>query len=164
MISTIFLGAGCYWGVEAYFQNVSGVLDTEVGYSGGKTEYPSYEMVCTGTAGHAEVVKVVFDSEIITLNEVLRHFERIHDPTSPNRQGNDIGTQYRSVIFTSTPQDTQTAVIWKEEAGKNYSKPITTEISILDYFYPAEEYHQNYLTKNPTGYCHVDISLAKEPL
>ena len=164
MHTTIYLAGGCFWGVEAYFQAISGVTDTEVGYAGGQTENPSYEQVCTGATGHAEVAEITFDTEIITLDEILRHFERIHEPTSLNRQGNDIGSQYRSAIFTTSPEDLETAQDWKTEAESRYPEDIMTEISRLDTFYPAEDYHQDYLQKHPGGYCHIDLSLADTPL
>lgn len=163
-MQTIYLAGGCFWGIEAYFQKIDGVEDTEVGYAGGLVENPTYEHVCTGTTGHTETLELVFDESVISLPEVLRHFERIHEPTSLNKQGNDIGSQYRSAIFYTTEEQQQAALDWMNDAESRYPEEIVTEIAPLDTFYPAEEYHQDYLDKNPGGYCHVNLGLADEPL
>ncbi|WP_394810210.1 peptide-methionine (S)-S-oxide reductase MsrA [Phytohalomonas tamaricis] len=153
----IVLGLGCFWGAERLFWQLPGVYTTAAGYAGGYTPNPSYEEVCTGMTGHAEVVRVVFDPTIIGLPEILQVFWEAHDPTQGMRQGNDLGTQYRSAIYITT--SAQSAIVDKslneyaralEKAGLGH---ITTEVDRLDTFYYAEEYHQQYLSKNPAGYC-----------
>jgi peptide-methionine (S)-S-oxide reductase len=155
--ATVIFGLGCFWGAEKLFWNIDGVYTTAVGYAGGFTPNPTYEEVCSGMTGHSEVVLVVYDSTRITLDELLTVFWEAHDPTQGMRQGNDIGTQYRSVIYTSTDQDYQKAVASKEHYQQllqsNGFPEITTEIAVKDQFYYAESYHQQYLSKNPTGYC-----------
>lgn len=153
----IILGGGCFWGIQAYFKKVKGVLHTVVGYSGGHKKNPTYEEVCTEKTGHAEVVLVTFDNNLISLERILRHFFKIHDPSTKDRQGNDIGLQYRSVIFYF--DEKQREIIDKiVEELKSQGINITTEISEARNFYKAEEYHQNYLLKNPGGYCHVNLN------
>lgn len=153
----IILGGGCFWGVQAYFKRVKGVKHTVVGYSGGWKEKPVYEDVCTGKTGHAEVVLITFDPKIISLERLLRHFFKIHDPSTKDRQGNDIGPQYRSAIFYF--EDGQREIISRViEEIKAQGVSVTTEISMAKNFYKAEEYHQDYLDKNPGGYCHVNIN------
>lgn len=157
---TATFAAGCFWGVEAYFQRVKGVVSTRAGYSGGTAENPSYEEVCTGLTGHAESVQVEYDPEVVSYERLLHHFWKIHDPTQRNRQGNDIGAQYRSAIFTHSPEQQKTAEKSRtklEQSGR-YSRPLATEIVPAGVFWPAEEYHQHYLDKHPGGYCHVDLS------
>jgi len=154
---TIVLGGGCFWCTEAVFDRVRGVLDVESGYSNGETVRPTYEQVCTGRTGHAEVVKVEFDPAQITLREILEIFFVVHDPTTLNRQGNDVGTQYRSAIYTFNDAQRQAAeasrsVYQKALAAKGLAA-ITTEIAPAGPFYFAEDYHQQYLAKNPAGYC-----------
>ncbi|MCX7988670.1 MAG: bifunctional methionine sulfoxide reductase B/A protein [Thermodesulfovibrio sp.] len=153
----IILGGGCFWGVQAYFKRVKGVKHTVVGYSGGETKNPSYEEVCTGRTGHAEVVLVTFDPNIVSLEKILRHFFKIHDPSTKNRQGNDIGPQYRSVIYYFDDKQKKTIDKIIEEI-KNKGITVRTEVAKAKNFYKAEEYHQDYLDKNPGGYCHVDLS------
>ncbi len=161
----VVLGAGCFWGAEAYFKRVKGVKQVESGYSGGTLPYPSYETVCTGKTGHAEVILVYFDPKIVPFDNVLRHFFRMHDPSSLNRQGNDTGTQYRSALYYH--DDAQKRIIddrlKKMNASGRYSK-IVTDISQFKVFYKGEGYHQDYLGKNPGGYCHVNLRMADEPL
>lgn len=156
----ITLGAGCFWCTEAVFQQIPGVLSVTSGYMGGRVKNPTYEMVCTGDTGHAEVAWVVYDPKQIALEKILDVFWEIHDPTSLNRQGNDVGTQYRSAIFYYT--DTQRAVAEKSkaEAAKEFSKPIVTEIAKAGEFYPAEDYHQDYyrLNKERNPYCQIVIA------
>jgi len=154
--------AGCFWGVEAYFKLVKGVTDTTVGYSGGHTKNPGYEEVCTGTTGHAETARLTFDPKIVSYRKLLEHFWKMHDPTSLNRQGNDEGSQYRSIIFYHNDGQRRAAEKSRAEAQKSFKKKIVTEIIPAEEFYPAEGYHQDYLDKNPHGYCHVNLSLAKE--
>lgn len=151
---TIILGGGCFWCMEAVFEDVKGVTKVESGYAGGDIKNPTYEQVCTGTTGHAEVVKITFDDQIVDLKKLLNIFFAVHDPTTLNRQGNDAGSQYRSVIFyfNETQKETAKEVI-KEESAR-FSKPIVTEVLKAPEFYKAEEYHQHYFKKNPNqGYC-----------
>lgn len=161
--TAIFAG-GCFWGVEAYFQQLKGVLDVSSGYTGGKTKNPTYNEVCSGQTGHAEAVKILFDPEKISYTRLLEHFFKIHDPTQLNRQGNDWGTQYRSAIFylSDTQKNDATQIIQKLISENVFSKPLVTLVEPFSVFYPAEDYHQDYLIKNPTGYCHVDFSLLGE--
>ena len=156
-LSEIVFGAGCFWGVEKKFWDLKGVYLTSVGYSGGNTKNPTYKDVCYENTGHVEVVKVCYDAKIISLIKILKIFWECHDPTQGMRQGNDIGTQYRSVIFCNNICDIDVANDSKDKFQKvlsknNYSE-ITTEISLLKNYYLAEEYHQQYLAKNPNGYC-----------
>ena len=153
---TIVLGSGCFWCTEAVFDRVRGVLDVESGYSNGQTPNPSYEQVCTGRTGHAEVVKVVFDPEEISLHEILEIFFVMHDPTTLNRQGNDVGTQYRSGIYYTNEGQKQVAeeVIREIADSKTYRSPVVTELQPLANYSAAEAYHQDYFLNNPNqGYC-----------
>jgi peptide-methionine (S)-S-oxide reductase len=156
-LEEIVFGAGCFWGVERKFWNLSGVYVTSVGYSGGNTDNPTYEDVCYKDTGHVEVVKIYYDPIVIGLNELLKIFWECHDPTQGMRQGNDIGTQYRSAIFCSNKNDIKKANDSKKKfqnvLSKNKYSDITTEISLIKNYYLAEEYHQQYLAKNPNGYC-----------
>ena len=155
---TAILAGGCFWGMEEILRKIPGVLNTVVGYTGGSTPDPSYEQVCTGRTGHAEAIQIEFDPARLSFSELLSFFFRMHDPTTLNRQHNDIGTQYRSAIFVQGPEQRAVAERVREEFGKSgrFRKPIVTEITEASAFYPAEEYHQNYLLKNPDGYnCHV---------
>jgi peptide-methionine (S)-S-oxide reductase len=141
-------GAGCFWGVEAEFRKVQGVIEVTSGYSGGHTENPTYGDVCSGATGHAEVVEVEYDPSKVSYEELLEVFWREHDPTQLNRQGPDFGTQYRSVIFFLTPEQETAAHASKEKAQERFKKPITTQIKPASEFYRAEEYHQRYFEKN----------------
>jgi peptide-methionine (S)-S-oxide reductase len=141
-------GAGCFWGVEAEFRKVEGVVDATVGYSGGALENPTYKDVCSGTTGHAEVVEVEYDPSKVSYEELLEVFWENHDPTTLNRQGPDVGTQYRSAIFFHTPEQEAAARASKERAQDRFKKPIVTEITPAAEFYRAEEYHQRYFEKN----------------
>lgn len=155
------LAGGCFWCLEAVFDNLKGVLDVVSGYSGGKVPNPSYQMVCTGSTGHAEVVQVTFDPEQISFKDLLEVFFSIHDPTTRNRQGADIGTQYRSAIFYRTPEQKATAgqVIHELEAAKLWKSPIVTEVAPFTGFFPAEDYHQEYFANNPgQPYCQIVIA------
>jgi len=149
-------GAGCFWGVEAAFQQVPGVVETAVGYSGGHTENPSYQDVCTDETGHAEVVQVTFDPAKVSFEELLNVFWKVHDPTQVNRQGPDVGAQYRTAVFFHSPE--QEAVAKKSRAALEASgmlrRPIATEITPAGKFYRAEEYHQKYLQKRGATSCH----------
>lgn len=161
---TIYLAGGCFWGVEAYFERIDGIVDAVSGYANGRTENPSYQDVIYRNTGHAETVKVDYDPNVISLNEVLLHFFRIIDPTSLNRQGNDRGTQYRTGIYSTDPADQAIAQAALSQLQQQYKQPIVVENTPLVHFYEAEDYHQDYLTKNPNGYCHVDLRLADKPL
>ena len=157
---TAVFGAGCFWCVEAVFQRLDGVLTVIPGYSGGITEDPTYESVCSGTTGHAEVAKITFDPNVITYPQLLEMFWKSHDPTTLNRQGNDIGTQYRSVVFYLDKAQKQSAELSKSEIGKSnlWAGQIVTEIEQLIHFYPAEDYHQDYYKSNPNrAYCRFVI-------
>lgn len=155
--SAIVLGLGCFWGAERKFWNTPGVTVTSVGYAGGHTPNPTYEEVCSGQTAHAEVIKVVFDTSKISLDDILKVFWENHDPTQGMRQGNDIGSQYRSVIYTLKDEDLALVEASKHAYQKELIAAghamITTEIEPLDVYYFAEEYHQQYLHKNPNGYC-----------
>jgi peptide-methionine (S)-S-oxide reductase len=148
-------GAGCFWGVEAAFRELPGVTGTAVGYSGGSTSNPTYEDVCTGRTGHAEVVQVEFDPERVSYEQLLDKFWEVHDPTTKNRQGWDIGTQYRSAIFFHTPEQGSAATASRERLQERTRKPIVTEISAASQFYRAEEYHQRYLEKRGQASCAI---------
>lgn len=163
---TAVFAAGCFWGTEAYFRLLPGVLDVKVGYAGGTAANPSYETVCSGDTGHAESVKILFDPGKVSYRDLVRHFFRMHDPTTKDRQGHDVGTQYRSVIFfrSDAQRDEAKSLIAELESAGAYEDPIVTELVPFAVFYPAEEYHQRYLEKHPGGYCHVDLSVARRPL
>jgi len=153
-------GAGCFWCVEAIFQDIKGVTDVVSGYSGGRVKNPTYAEVCTGNTGHAEVCQIYFDPEIISYKELLNVFWRTHDPTTLNRQGADVGTQYRSVIFYHNEEQRKLAKESKRETDRSglYKKPLVTEITAFEQFYPAEEYHQDYFNQNPNQpYCQFNI-------
>jgi peptide-methionine (S)-S-oxide reductase len=153
---TIVLAGGCFWCTEAVFVRVKGVLDVESGYSNGHAPQPSYEAVCSGQTGHAEVVKLEFDPTVIGLRQLLHIFFAIHDPTTPNRQGHDVGTQYRSGIYCTTPEQERVArhVIAELQAEDVFDAPIVTEVQPLHHYWPAEDYHQDFFARNPTqGYC-----------
>jgi methionine-S-sulfoxide reductase len=153
--TTIF-GAGCFWGVEWVFRQVPGVLDAVSGYAGGITADPTYQEVCSHTTGHAEVVRVTFDTDVVTFEQLLEVFWAMHDPTQVNRQGPDVGDQYRSVIFGTSPEQLDAAERSKATAQERFDRPIATEIREAPAFYPAEDYHQRYYESNGhTPYCHV---------
>jgi peptide-methionine (S)-S-oxide reductase len=160
-IDTATLAGGCFWCVEAIYQQLKGVIKVIPGYSGGHVKNPSYREVCMGTTGHAEVCEIIYDTEIISFDEILEVFFLIHDPTSLNQQGNDVGTQYRSAIFYHNPEQKTTAEEYKKmlELSKAYSKPVITEIAPFTGFYKAEDYHQNYYKLNSDApYCVYVIS------
>jgi peptide-methionine (S)-S-oxide reductase len=155
-LQTIVLGGGCFWCTEAVYVNVRGVTDVESGYSNGQVERPSYEQVCTGRTGHNEVVKLTFDPAQISVRQILEIFFVIHDPTTLNRQGNDAGTQYRSGIYYTTPEQKEAAdaIIREMSQDKLFGSPVVTEVLPLANYWPAEEYHQDFFEKNPNqGYC-----------
>ena len=153
----IMLGGGCFWGMEAYFKRLKGVLKTEVGYANGQTLEPTYEQVCSNTSGHAEVLDLVYDPELISLETLLTHLWKVIDPTALNRQGGDIGSQYRTGIYYYDVEDLAVIEASKAQEAKKYEKPIVTEVLPVNYYYAAETYHQDYLTKNPGGYCHIKL-------
>src|SRR5690606_11599886 len=155
-LDTATFGAGCFWCVEAIFQNLEGVYSVESGYSGGTVDNPSYEQVCTGTTGHAEVARITFDPNVISFETLLNVFFRTHDPTTKDRQGADVGTQYRSAVFYNSEDQKETAerVKAEVEAAGVWSDPIVTEITPISNYYKAEDYHQDYYNNNPNkGYC-----------
>ena len=155
------LGGGCFWCLEAVFDEVKGVTDVVSGYAGGAVKNPTYEQVCSGRTGHAEVVQVAFDPAIISFQEILEIFFTIHDPTTLNRQGNDVGPQYRSVIFYHSPQQQAVAqqVIREFNTAGVWDRPLVTELTPAPMFYAAEDYHQEYFARNPSqGYCRVIIA------
>ena len=155
------LGGGCFWCLDPIFAELVGVENVVVGYSGGSVPNPTYEQVSSKTTGHAEVVQVTFDPQVISFREILEVFFTIHDPTTLNRQGADVGTQYRSAIFyhNADQKDTAEAVIAEVNGAKIWPKPIVTEITALDTFYPAEDYHQEYFQRNPyAGYCQAIVA------
>jgi len=147
--------AGCFWGVDAVFERTEGVEKTTVGYTGGKTKNPTYEQVCTGKTGHAEAVQIIYNPKIITYEQLLETFWMIHDPTQKNRQGSDIGTQYRSAIFYHNQEQKHMAEESKKQKEKYLEVKIQTEITLAKEFYPAEEYHQKYLKKQGRTSCRI---------
>ena len=166
-IDTATFGAGCFWCVEAVFQNLNGVEKVLSGYSGGKIKNPTYREVCSGLTGHAEVCQIVFDPKIITFDELLEVFWKTHDPTTLNRQGNDVGTQYRSVIFYHNEEQKVLAEKYKNELNqqKVFEKEVVTEISAFTQFFEAEDYHQNYFNLNGNEpYCQYIIQPKVEKL
>lgn len=168
-LKSIYLAGGCFWGTEHFFSLVSGVIDTEVGYANSNEPNPTYREVCTGRTGAAETVKVVYDPDSVTLPFLLDLYYKTIDPTSINKQGNDRGTQYRTGIFYTDPTERNTIEKSIEELQKSYTRPIAIEVAPLKNFYPAEDYHQDYLYINPGGYCHINPALfrmagmAKDP-
>jgi len=158
-LETAFFGMGCFWGAERLFWQTGGVYVTSVGYAGGARENPNYDQVCSGATGHAEMVQVVFSPDVIPYAELLKIFFENHDPTQGNRQGNDMGSQYRSVIYTTSDTQKIEADAAKERYNQAYAlagkNPITTDIETASTYYPAEDYHQQYLAKNPAGYCNI---------
>ncbi len=158
---TATLGGGCFWCLEAVFEQLEGVHSVKSGYSGGARPDPTYEQVCSGATGHAEVAQVVFDPSVTSYREVLQIFFSIHDPTTLNRQGNDVGTQYRSVIFHHSDEQRETAqaVIEELDQARVFSDPVVTELTALEQFYPAEDYHNEYFRQNPSQpYCQFVVS------
>ena len=160
--NVIYLAGGCFWGVEAFISRLKGVNNTEAGYANGNDLAPTYEKVCTGKTGHTETVKVTYNPQIISLENVLENYFRIIDPYAKNRQGADIGTQYRTGIYWQDPGDAETVINFLRQKQKESPKRIVVEAHEIYNFYPAEEYHQKYLEKNPQGYCHVDLNLIDD--
>jgi peptide-methionine (S)-S-oxide reductase len=148
-------GVGCFWGVQYYFDQIPGVFKTTAGYSGGETENPTYEEVCTHTTGHAEVVLVEYDTSRVSFETLCKHFFRLHDPTQLNRQGPDVGDNYRSCIFYTTDEQKDVAEMIRDEAQKDWPNPIVTQIEPAGPFYEAEDYHQKYTERMGRGMCHI---------
>jgi peptide-methionine (S)-S-oxide reductase len=144
-----YLGGGCFWCVEAVFERLPGILSVTSGYAGGTKENPTYDDICTGRTGHAEIVQIEFDPEKVSYDKIIDHFWDAHDPTTPNRQGADVGTQYRSIILTTDDNQALLARASMERAAPKFKSPIVTEIVPLETFYPAEEYHQDFYRRNP---------------
>ena len=160
-METIVFGGGCFWCTEAVFQMLKGVISVEPGYTGGSTENPTYEQICTGKTGHAEVIKIVYDPATIAVRDLLTVFFATHDPSQLNRQGNDVGTQYRSAIFYTTEEQKTEAekMIAEIDASSTKGGKVVTEVTPLGVFYPAENYHKDYFAKNPEqGYCQLVIN------
>ncbi len=157
MTETVYLAGGCFWGTEAYFKLIDGVVNTEVGYANGNIENPSYEQVCSGSTNFVETVKVQFDSTKLSLNQLLDAYFKVIDPTLLNKQGPDVGTQYRTGIYYEGNLESEVTQFLNSKQCE-YSKPIVTENKKLENYYSAELYHQDYLDKNPGGYCHIDLS------
>lgn len=153
----IYFAGGCFWGIEEYFSRIEGVTDTEVGYANSKVENPSYELVCSGMTDSAETVKIIYDENIISLENLLEKLFLVIDPTLLNRQGNDIGSQYRTGIYYNEDEDLEIINSYIDSIKNNYKRDILTEVLKIKNFYPAEEYHQDYLKKNPNGYCHIKL-------
>lgn len=164
MERTIYLAGGCFWGIDAYFSKINGVVSTEVGYANGSVENPTYQLVCTGTSEYAETLKLCYDDEKLPLEDVVLHFLRIVDPCSLNKQGNDRGTQYRCGIYSRDEKVLEAVKGIIEQRKHDYKNPIVLEIEKLKCYYKAEEYHQDYLSKNPNGYCHINIDVADIPI
>ncbi|SMP88884.1 peptide-methionine (S)-S-oxide reductase [Epsilonproteobacteria bacterium SCGC AD-308-O04] len=155
----VVLGGGCFWCTEAVFVNVKGVLSVVSGYTGGKRANPTYENVCTGATGHAEIIDIAYDADVVSLSELLDIFFAVHNPTTLNAQGADKGTQYRSVVYYDSDEEKELILKAIDKAQKNYSEKIVTEVSPLGEVYPAEAYHQNYYNLNSSqGYCQVVIA------
>lgn len=157
----IYLAGGCFWGTQAYFDMIEGIVQTEVGYANGNFENPTYEQVKTGATGFAETTKIIYDPKEISLYQILEHYFRTINPTSLNKQGGDIGTQYRTGIYTVSENQAQHVIDFISYIQVNYEDDIVVENKRLQNYYIAEDYHQKYLVKNPGGYCHVDLSLSK---
>jgi len=158
---TATFAAGCFWGVEAAFRQVPGVVDAVSGYTGGRTEHPTYREVCSHTTGHAEAVEVTFDPQRVTFDQLLDAFWEIHDPTQLNRQGPDVGDQYRSAVFTHSREQLAEATASRDREQSRHQKPIVTQIVPAERFWPAEEYHQRYFEKNGGAACHITPSIAR---
>ena len=159
MTETATFAAGCFWGVEAAFRQVKGVVNTAVGYTGGHTEQPTYEQVCRHTTGHAEAVQVEYDPAHVSCEHLLEVFWNLHDPTTKNRQGPDVGSQYRSAVFYHTPKQQAAAEAFKATLARStrFARPIVTEITPATTFWRAEEYHQRYVEKNKNAQCHIPL-------
>lgn len=153
----IVLAGGCFWGIEEFFSRIAGVMETEVGYANGRTANPTYEEVCYRNTGFAEACYVKYDEKLLSLEELLERFWSVVNPTTLNRQGPDVGSQYRTGIYYMDENDLDTILASKEKEQRKYEKKIVTEVKPLENYYKAEEYHQRYLKKNPGGYCHIPL-------
>ena len=162
MKKEIYFAGGCFWGMEAYFSRVKGVVETKVGYANGNIKNPSYEEVCKGIATHSECVKIIYNDKITNLDILLNHYFRVVNPYSVNKQGNDEGLQYRSGIYYLDVDSKSIIINYINNLQTHSNKKIVVEVLPLNNFYDAEIYHQKYLDKNPNGYCHIDLSLLKE--
>lgn len=158
----ITFAGGCFWGVEAYFKLIDGVIESKVGYANGHKDHPTYEEVCRHATGHAEACQLSYNEDLLALEDLLTYFWKIVDPTLLNRQGNDIGDQYRTGIYYEADEDLTTIKDSIKKEQTHYKKPIVTEVEPLTHFWDAELYHQDYLDKNPKGYCHIPISQYKK--
>ena len=163
-MKTIYLAGGCFWGTEKYLSLIPGVESTSVGYANGLTENPSYEQVCHNNTGHAETVKAEYDPARLSLAALLEMFYDVIDPTALNRQGADVGTQYRTGIYFVDEDDKETIDLSIDNLQKKYFEPVVVEVKALENYYPAEEYHQKYLDKNPGGYCHIGSAKFEKAL
>lgn len=161
-MKTIYLAGGCFWGIQKYMDQFDGIIETVVGYANGYLDDPTYEDVKAQKSGHAETVKIVYDEKIISLEEILKKFLLVIDPTSLNKQGEDEGSSYRSGIYYTDDKDSDIIVQMIQDEQKKYDRPIVVEILPLTVFYKAEEYHQKYLEKNPEGYCHIGTCFFQE--
>ncbi len=157
----LVVAGGCFWGVEEYYRRLIGTHETRVGYAQGIKPDPTYKEVCTGLTNHAEVVEVTYDETVLPLEKMLEHLFRIIDPTSLNKQGHDIGTQYRVGVYPISEEDLAAVKAYVAKRQADYRKPIVLEVELLRDFYDAETYHQKYLVKNPGGYCHVNMNLIR---
>lgn len=158
-MKTIYLAAGCFWGAEHYLKLIRGIIHTEVGFANGHTDSPTYKQVYTDTTGYAEAVRVDYDPELISLKLLIELYFKAIDPTSLNQQGEDRGTRYRTGIYYTDPSELDTIKSVVDEVAQHYDRPLVVEVEPLRNFYPAEEYHQDYLDKNPDGYCHLPLAL-----
>ena len=161
MMRKIWLAGGCFWGVEAYFRQLRGVIATRVGYGQGSTDDPTYREVCSGATGHAEICEVSYDERVLPLQKVLEHYFRIIDPTTLNRQGPDQGTQYRTGIYYEEEADRSVIENFLQTMQAGHANPNVVEVEARRRFFPAEEYPQEYLEKTPGGYCHINLALAR---
>ncbi|APC40896.1 peptide-methionine (S)-S-oxide reductase MsrA [Clostridium estertheticum] len=157
-MKTIVVAGGCFWGVDAYMSKIDGIVETKVGYANGIKKDPTYDQVCMGNTGHAEACLISYDEKVVSLEKILNKFWGIIDPTAINRQGADVGSQYRSGIYYSDKSDLDIILSTKDKIQSKYDKVIVTQIQPLSCFYDAEDYHQKYLQKNPGGYCHIDLN------
>ena len=157
-MKTIVVAGGCFWGVDAYMSKIDGIVETKVGYANGTKKDPTYDEVCSGNTGHAEACLISYDEKVVSLEKILNKFWGIIDPTAINRQGADVGSQYRSGIYYSDENDLHIILSTKNKIQSKYDKDVVTEITFLSCFYDAEDYHQKYLQKNPGGYCHIDLN------
>lgn len=155
MEKQIYFAGGCFWGLQKYFGLIGGVVATEVGYANGITNCPTYEEVCSGDTGHAETVKVTYETDLVSLDYLLEMFYNVIDPTSINRQGNDAGSQYRTGVYYTDEDDRAVIIASIRRLQKLYDKPVAVEVMQLTNYHHAEDYHQDYLAKNPGGYCHI---------